>query len=691
MVSKMSHWRSIALSALVVALLAAPRPVVAQDECLGPFAVNVRLFPLGPAYAEMQKTVECNLSEVLTAIDQQKYQRTTYITVDAAQKVVDEAMGKYRTRQPLYRALLVPHLTDDRVYEVRGIHVLSLTDGVERQPQLAFTLDATGKITDVAIVDSAARNLEREALRSEFQGMPDAAARLQVLDMVLDLESAYAQDGAQAINQSLRTELADAFVVVSKLSESGRASEKRYPASQYADAFTRAVQSQREPEVTFEQIRIYPQTDASNQLMPNRYHATFLQHFMFTPRGYLDTDYISLDIELVDDGMIELRRAGRGSFAVVSIPSLAAITEMDGLAVGLATPHDFVNVSQQYHYIRIGGAWFEAQEIRVTPEQVVQRDTIIVELTPLAGRIQISSDPSNAALSLNGVAQSDYRSGDIRVVAVGQLQPVPGQPDQRQVTVAFSRLHYVPVERTVILTTPDQPAVVDITLERLKGTLDVTTTPTGSEVLVNGDPIGVAPISTLLEVTGTDRPPYVVTARNTACLPTETPEECVMMIPSEPISAVIDDQAPTRLDIALAPLYIRNETTTADIDAVLTREGESLIVRYDVADREGKSRRYTVDFGFRDAGGARVATPVAPQCVESDGACLGKGIVPGAYTFVWDMDAMPPDMAPVLTLKKKRTRWPYFLLPAAAGVAAAFIFPRTGSGGAPFLPPPRPE
>ena len=246
MVSKMSHWRSIALSALVVALLAAPRPVVAQDECLGPFAVNVRLFPLGPAYAEMQKTVECNLSEVLTAIDQQKYQRTTYITVDAAQKVVDEAMGKYRTRQPLYRALLVPHLTDDRVYEVRGIHVLSLTDGVERQPQLAFTLDATGKITDVAIVDSAARNLEREALRSEFQGMPDAAARLQVLDMVLDLESAYAQDGAQAINQSLRTELADAFVVVSKLSESGRASEKRYPASQYADAFTRAVQSQRD-------------------------------------------------------------------------------------------------------------------------------------------------------------------------------------------------------------------------------------------------------------------------------------------------------------------------------------------------------------------------------------------------------------------------------------------------------------
>ena len=687
----MSRLRSIALGALLVGLLAMPRSGAAQDVCRGPFAVNVRLFPLGPAYAEMQKTVECNLSEVLTAIDEQKYQRTTYITVGAAQKVVEEAMGKYRTRQPLYRALLVPHLTDDRVYEVRGIHVQSLTDGVERQPQLAFTLDATGKITDVAIVDNAARNAERAAVRSQFQGMPDAAARSQVLDMVLDLEAAYAQDGAQAINQSLRAELADAFVVVSKLSEAGRASEKRYPASQYADAFTRAVQAQREPEVTFEQIRIYPQKDANNQLVPNRYHATFLQHFMFTPRGYLDTDYISLDIELVGDGAIELRRAGRGSFAVVSIPSLAAITEVDGLGVGLATPHDFVNVSQQYHYLRVGGAWFEAQEIRVTPEQVVQRDTIIVELTPLAGRIQITSNPTDAALSVNGMSQSDYQSGGVRVVPIGQLQPVSGQPDQRQVTVALSRLHYVPMERTVILTSADQPAVVDITLERLKGMLDVTTTPTGSEVLVDGEPIGVSPISTMLEVTGTDRPPYVVTARNTACLPTEAPEECVIMIPSEPISAAIDDQMPARLDIALAPLYIRNETTTADIDAVLTREGESLIVRYDVADREGKNRRYTVDFGYRDANGARVAAPVAPTCIEGDGACLGKGIVPGAHGFVWDMDTAPPGVSPVLTLKKKRTRWPYFLIPAAAGVAAAFIFPRTGSGGAPFLPPPRPE
>jgi hypothetical protein len=650
--------------------------------------VAVRLFPLGPAHASMQETVECNLSMALSAIDEQQYQQTSFISVDAAQEVVEEVMGKYRTRQSLYRALLMPHLIDDRVFEVRGIHVQSLSDGIERQPQLAFTLDASGRIVDVAIVDHAARQEEREVLRRRFREMPDGEDRLAVLAIVEALEAAYRQDGASAINAALREELADALVVVSKLSDSGQASEKRYPAREYVDAFTRAVQTQRVPEVTFEQFRIYPQKEADGTVLPGRYHATFLQHFMFPPRGYLDTDYISLDVVLEDGGTIALRRAGRGSFTVISRPPVAAITGVDDRDVGLATPHDFINVSQQYHYVRVGGAWFNGTEVRVTPEQVVERDTIVVELSPKAGLVRIASMPLDAGLEMDGTPQPDYRSGELRTVPVGQLQPVPGQPDRRQVSLRLTHPFYAPAEHTVELVSADEPAEVNVVLERLRGTLDVGVDPAGSELLVDGNPVGLAPLTTSLEVTGNDRPPYQVSARNTACQPTSVEEECALMIPSLPVPATIDANAPTRIDISLSPLHVRNETTTGTLDADLTRDGEILVVRYTVGDREGKTRRYVVNFGMRDASGGM--SPVSTQCIESDADCPGGSLSPGAYGFAWPMGDAPAG-TPVLTLKRRRARWPYFLIPAAAGVVAAFVFPRTGSGGLDFLPPPRPQ
>ena len=106
--------------------------------------VSVKLFPFDDT--ALQQTIEQNAGVVLTAINKQGYQRTNNISTDAAQKVVEEVMGKYCTRRARFNGLLVPSLSEEGTYEIRGMHLVSMEDGVERHPQAVLTFDKEGLI-----------------------------------------------------------------------------------------------------------------------------------------------------------------------------------------------------------------------------------------------------------------------------------------------------------------------------------------------------------------------------------------------------------------------------------------------------------------------------------------------------------------------------------------------------------------
>jgi hypothetical protein len=160
-----------------------------------------------------------------------------------------------------------------------------------------------------------------------------------------------------------------------------------------------------------------------------------------------------------------------------------------------------------------------------------------------------------------------------------------------------------------------------------------------------------------------------------------------------PEQAAIIHEAPTELNVALAPFYVRNETKEGAIDVSLERDGETLMVDYGLSDADGRNRKYRVSLSIQDAEGNE--TPIDEAAIRCSGdspaSCVGKGIRPGDGSFSWAMD-YPDGSMPVLTLSRKKMCWPCVLIPAAAGVAAAYIFPRTGSGSSgPPLPPPRPD
>ncbi len=655
--------------------------------------VSVRLFPFDDT--ALQATIERNTSTVLTAINRQSYQRTTNISTDAAQKVVEEVMGKYCTRRRSYNGLLVPSLSSDATYEVRGLHLVSLDDGVTRHPQASLIFNREGLIIDVNVVDDSQRERDRETLRQEVVDVDRAD---EVLDLLLAIEAAYNKESPEEIISDLRKHLSNASIIVSRLSPTGRASNKYLTGDQYARNLSLAMKG-RDLEVTFENIAIYPHLDENDEPVEDLYRVTVLQHWMYPDNGYQDTDYISLDIQFLPEPSASVRRAGRGGFTLETSPPGVKITQVNDSPASIKTPYFFENVPQQFHYVMVDDIWYETDIAIATPDQIAERDTIRLFMKHKPARLQIITTPTNTRLAINGMDHAGFQSGQTVTVPAAELlkaleamdleKEYPGTT--RQVELLITSPYYQDLEQTVTIQTP-APIPLEFELARLKGDLNVGSTPSNSEVLINAEPAGLTPLSTKLEVTGDDRPPYKVSARNDTCFPVEEENVCRLHIPSVPEDVYIENETPTDLDIALTPFYVRNLTKDGDINVSLARQEGRLRVKYQLSDRKERRRKYRLQMTLLDENGEESAVPQdAFSCENIQVACMGNKVRPGSNGFAWPLN-LPDGKSPVLTLSEKKFKWIYLLIPAAGGIVAATILLRDGGDGPDntFTPPPRP-
>ena len=679
----------VALRLLTVYLLSTfvlsftPRTIQAQDACGS--RVSVQLYPLSDT--GLERTIESNVSNVLSALNRSD----TSGLPESTQNAMAGVGGSFCTFRTSYNALLIPHKTEEGSFEIRGLHLVDRQGG-SQNPQLRLVINAEGNITQTQVVTDAMRQSDRAALRSELGSTPRAN---EVLDIIASLEAAYNLESRQEIIAELNRVLTEADIVVSKL-QNGRASSRTQEAGTYIGRLNQIFGTGTVPNVTYEMIEIYPSREEQDQ-----FRVTLVQHWMYPPPGYLDSDYLALDVRLLGEADITLRRAGRGGFSIVSDPANVSIDTVNDREVDLATPHTFINEPIQYHYLDVSeGGWFEidptgAPAIGIaTPDMVVQRDTIFLKLRhkPAQMVINLGVIPPGVTLTINGVPYEGFQPGEVIVIPPDVLFPpdgdVPSPHAPREVVIALAAPNYAPLELPAVFPSPEL-VTLDLDMEPLQGTLNVSSVPPASLVQLDGNPLGNTDLTTNLDATGAN-PPYMVVVRNDACLPTQRDTDCAHHIPSLPQEVTIEPGAPTNLSVALVPFVLRNLTSDATVDAQVDRDGDMVYINYDLENVNGRDSKYRTNLGYMLPESSRIV-PLDFNCSEDNGvACLGS-VRPGSYGYSWNISDLPDGATPVMVLKRKRARWPWILLPAAAGVAAAYLFPRDGSGGGTFIPPPRPD
>ncbi|MBX2819702.1 MAG: hypothetical protein KTR29_08470 [Rhodothermaceae bacterium] len=702
---------------LLVALLVGP--LMARQAEAQSCQVTVRIFPVNPGKAELQNSVRTSVRDFLCAVDAGS-PAVGNIEISAEDISILEAS---QALHPVYKILVIPVVPSENgiAYQVRGLH---LDHDTAQNLQLALSLDADGNVVMAEVLDDQDREDNWASSLDEIGSMPQGEA---VLNLIKRLEDAYNSDALGVANgantmPALATLLQEATINVSKLI-SGAPTSTSYPSSsRYINALVRLIgRASGAPEITYELVQIYPHRDAVSENgtgayeEASLYRVALIQHWMFPPDNYIDTDYVSLDVEINPSPYIKARNAGRGSFVVNTNPDGVQVTEFNGKDWknnAVFTPlTEFINAPWQYHYLTLNDHWYNSEYLVVSPEDVLSHRELTLGMEHKEGNIDLTvlPDDDNVTVRVEDGAgnldEATFVDGGVLRIHVDQLK---GKPDSlgaitsdhatRGVRLVVEKTYYQTVDTTVFLPSPDlYPLTIE--MRKKKGRLAVTATPSPSAVSVNANPFGSTPLDAEVEVTGDDDPLGVV-VRNDECNAGIIEQDCMLHIPSESRSATIVEDQTAEMHFDLAPFIVRNLTKTADIDVELgSRDTRgALPIEVGLMDNDGRNRSYIVDFEVHDRSTGEPLFDLSPGILEctAENACLGKGIRPGAYSMLWDLagaeSSMPDNAVPVLTLRRRSVCWPCVLIPAAAGVAAAYIFPRTGSGGPlPFLPPPRPD
>ena len=621
-----------------------------------------------------------------------------------------------------YKILAIPMLGNHTKYQVRGLHLLSKTDGNAKRPQLVIEFQIDGgrvSVSDVMVNDINTR------VQQEFQG--DKAEK--AYELVKRLGEAYVGggNGPAAIIDSLEAALLGSFLGSNEVN----VKESPYPNDDPERGVTRKGQEYinlingrlgrlGETEITYENIEVYPHPSDGNII-----RVTVLQHYMHKNTGsYMDTDYLAIDVVFDgnDNAAIELRLAGRGTFGLDSEPTGVEVTEINGKkwpesAPIVTTPIDSViNAPLQFHKIRLQNRWYDDRVVTFTPTEISQRKDSLVELTHKEAALEFVVTPEDKApllnYSLNGQNEGTILHAEEVTLDETKLM---GQPPTGARAVDYPTRHvdlrvtlpglndYVVKESRLVW---DQPNLKTVPILFPKGELIVDSNPSAAAVSIDGV-VHSQPTTLQDSVYVTVDTPMQVQVSKDECIQ-EDPEvdECLLHVPSRLRDVTVAPGQTTNEMFYLAPFKVRDQTNAGDIEATLTREGDQVTVSYQITDNRDRNRKYLVDFDLFDNSGnkvgngdldAEVKSCTAPEA--SNNACTGKNLRPGSYSFTWDLaahgletDTDPHSLMPVLSLRRKSTCWPCVLIPAAAGVVGAYIWPRTGSNEAPegFIPPPRP-
>lgn len=683
---------------------------------------RIDLYPI--AERDLQGTIECNVSTFLVALDND-------IPTITFRSVPDNLIEEYRTRRRHYNALLIPN-PDRSGYQIRGLHLISKNDNIDRLPQLVLNFDLDGKIVGAEVSTLADRERDRVALRAE---LVDAQER-EVLRRIERLERAYNQPTASIARDSLIVALDDAAIVFTLL-QNGEDLARSRGAAKYAQNVQSLINRWKGLEVTYELINIYRALEENDgKGNDSKFHVTLVQHWHFPQPGYADTDYIAIEVDL-DEPAIEQRRGGRDTYVFTTTPPDVDIETIDEIESPLKTNFNSRNTALQYHYVWVNDPWFKRDYKAAVPAQDRQRlveDSLYLNLEHVDARVKVNvlredgGDVSGTQLSVFGAPVSGFQSGDsVNVRADDLIGTVPGYdgtsyPGLTRDAKFYATLeNYEPADITKTLSNP-HGEYVDIVLERKKGLLEISSMPPEvSQYTIDLDApqmitTGSTPATTELEVTG-DRNPYVVTVRNeerhadTAPHQSLSEQNAIVYFPHRE-GVVIREGETSRVQAELTPLHLHHQTDKGRLDTgELDWTEEELTVRYNIVDHDEKNRKYNVSFEIQQGEQTLYSVPASEVvCANTTGsesaACLGKRLRPGEKAFNWSYanaaltqlpgyDASLP-LTPTLTLKKKPLScgWPCIMvLPVAAGVASAFIWPRTGSGGDDnsFVPPPRPS
>ncbi len=706
--------------------------------CDGNGSVTVSLYPVVPSpvlSASTRSVLKGNVEKLLTAINQSASLSTSVIDRDAGLSLA-EIIPDYCTRRLHYNLLLLPSGND---YLIRGVQMLSGENGNEQRPQLSINLDSDGKIIGVRLVEQEERDTLRDVLRNEL----DDAEKERVLSLLESLEDAYNQSTIDEAESRLRA------VLLSR-DGSGQSQveytglrgdtpyERRVNAQVYIRSLKSLMQANGVTEVTYEMINIYSRRDAEGNPMDKEYYVTLIQHFNYKNQGYQDTDFIAFHVDL-DKDQIMLRRGGRGAFILTSTPpgmAVKSINDETNLHADVdLTPHFFKNIALQYHYIELGDIWFETQLDSVSPDEMLfNRNTVYenltthsAQMTHMDARVKVDivrpdgGSVDEAELLVFNETANGFSSGDsVDVMAADLISTVPNYdgtfyPGETREGVFEARLeHYEPQAKTITLYAPHGNHVV-FEMQRLQGEMIVRSDPDASDYAVSLASVpsfetrtGLTEDRLTLDVTG-DRDPYEVRVAHPDHIPltadapvhgSTSAQDYIQPIPEYRMAEVSVGE-PTVVDVALMPLYVQHNTDKGmlDITQIDRSEGE-VSVDYTLVDHDERNRKYRVSLALMAGEEVLVeAESEDVRCANEEIPCLGKGLRQGVRGLVFDLAGMQSrlpdgyeDVHPVLTLsRKKGCSWACVLIPAAAGAAAAYIWPRTGKHDDPtFIPPPRP-
>ena len=385
--------------------------------------------------------------------------------------------------------------------------------------------------------------------------------------------------------------------------------------------------------------------------------------------------------------------------------------------------------------LTIDNVWYDTEEVVIDDSQVIVQDSIVIALNHKPASLALNVVPASEAQNVTVLINNENRgsvSANGTTMAFNSPGALQGAPPPEG-TIESNR-RFVELRATIPalnnfeipLRTPTvewfEPGTQERTITFPKGELVVESVPTASDVFIDEEMVGTTTHRDSLFATVST--PRKIQVRNDACQETDPElDQCTFSIPSSVRDVTIPPGDQKTEVFFLAPFQVRDQTTAGDIQVSLARIGDALTVSYTI--ESNKNRKYVVDFDMFDASGNKIETD-EDQDGEIDGeldgevvactifddtaeasameapteACLGSGIRRGTYAFTWDLtkwglekDDAEHTLMPVLSLRKKSPCWPCVLIPAAAGVAAAYIWPRTGSNETPggFVPPPRPS